>query len=133
MGNTLENKAKFFAIYWGQTIYQNSKSDLPNVYCVCDLSLKKPFVMDGHLLLTPLSQITDEDALKLSEEVYQSVNEYGFNFYYGGYKSLTSEDVDYLRSKGYALPWMGLSVEQLVSSGWIKLKYGIIHYNKKGS
>ena len=30
--------------------------------------------------------------------------------------------VDYLRSKGYALPWMDLSVEDLVKYGWIKLK-----------
>lgn len=30
--------------------------------------------------------------------------------------------VDFLRSKGYVLPWMGLSVEQLVEFGWIKLK-----------
>lgn len=29
---------------------------------------------------------------------------------------------DFLRSKGYALPWMGLSVENLVEYGWIKIK-----------
>jgi hypothetical protein len=29
---------------------------------------------------------------------------------------------DYLRSKGYALPFMGLSVEQQISYGWVKLK-----------
>lgn len=29
--------------------------------------------------------------------------------------------VDYLRSKGYALPWMGLSVEKQIEYGWIKL------------
>ena len=29
---------------------------------------------------------------------------------------------DYLRSKGYALPWMDLSVEDLVEYGWVKLK-----------
>lgn len=29
---------------------------------------------------------------------------------------------DYLRSKGYALPWMGYTVEQLISFGWLKLK-----------
>jgi hypothetical protein len=28
---------------------------------------------------------------------------------------------DYLRSKGYAIPWMGLSVEEMVEAGWIKL------------
>ena len=27
---------------------------------------------------------------------------------------------DFLRSKGYALPWMGLSVEGMVEAGWIK-------------
>lgn len=29
---------------------------------------------------------------------------------------------DYLRSKGYALPYLDLSVEELVSYGWVKLK-----------
>ena len=29
---------------------------------------------------------------------------------------------DYLRSKGYALPYMDLSVEDLVEYGWVKLK-----------
>lgn len=29
--------------------------------------------------------------------------------------------VDYLRSRGYALPWMGLSVDEMVEAGWIKL------------
>ena len=29
---------------------------------------------------------------------------------------------DYLRSKGYALPWMDLLVEDLVEYGWVKLK-----------
>lgn len=29
--------------------------------------------------------------------------------------------VDYLRSKGYALPYMGLSVKKMVEYGWIKL------------
>lgn len=29
---------------------------------------------------------------------------------------------DYLRSRGYALPWMGVSVEEQIKRGWIKLK-----------
>lgn len=28
---------------------------------------------------------------------------------------------DYLRSKGYALPYMGISVEDQIKYGWIKL------------
>ncbi|QEL01099.1 hypothetical protein FKG96_09865 [Olivibacter sp. LS-1] len=34
----------------------------------------------------------------------------------------TGESFDYLRSKGYALTWMGLSVEDLINYGWIKLR-----------
>jgi hypothetical protein len=30
--------------------------------------------------------------------------------------------VDYLRSKGYALPFLGMSVEEQINLGWIKLK-----------
>lgn len=30
--------------------------------------------------------------------------------------------IDYLRSKGYALPWMGLSVDEMVEAGWINLQ-----------
>lgn len=29
---------------------------------------------------------------------------------------------DFLRSKGYALPWMGVSVQQQIEYGWIKLQ-----------
>lgn len=29
---------------------------------------------------------------------------------------------DYLRSKGYALPWMGLLIEKQIAFGWLKLK-----------
>jgi hypothetical protein len=39
-----------------------------------------------------------------------------------GTKKIGSKECDYLRSKGYALPWMDLSVEDLVEYGWIKLK-----------
>lgn len=31
------------------------------------------------------------------------------------------EVTDYLRSRGYCLPWMGLSCEKLIEYGWVKL------------
>lgn len=54
----------------------------------------------------------------------------GIDFQYrdtrGEYKScyLPSQwhVTDFLRSRGYALPYMGISVEEQVSRGWIKLK-----------
>jgi hypothetical protein len=39
-----------------------------------------------------------------------------------GTKKIGSKECDYLRSKGYALHWMDLSVKDLVEYGWIKLK-----------
>ena len=49
-------------------------------------------------------KIRDDDR---DEHIYNSLNLY-----------------DYLRSKGYALPYMGLSVEKQIEYGWIKLKEG---------
>src|SRR5690554_3592780 len=59
--NTLENKARFFALYWGQKIqsYKLTYSWKRNVE-VNGSSM-------GFLTLTPLSLITDEDALELSK------------------------------------------------------------------
>lgn len=30
--------------------------------------------------------------------------------------------LDFLRSQGYALPWMGISVQELIEWGWVKIK-----------
>ncbi|MDV3490968.1 hypothetical protein CMV03_07160 [Elizabethkingia anophelis] len=36
--------------------------------------------------------------------------------------STVSRIIDYLRSRGYALPWMEISVQKLIEYGWVKLK-----------
>lgn len=91
------------------------------------------------LLLTRLSAVTDEDAIELSkffgyeDDVYKvELKEVrGFNinlkiYYPNGWSdswfTITPEVSDYLRSKGYAVPFMGLSVEQQIEYGWVKLK-----------
>ena len=134
--NTLENKARFFAQYWCVKCLKNEllnqlipaqKVDKSN----CN-GLPQQF-----LELKPLSQIGDEDAihgLKLiissrnssafdycksqNYSIEQMVNYFNRHLVYDFKLILT----DYLRSKGYALPWMDLSVEDLVEYGWIKLK-----------
>lgn len=151
--NTLENKAKFFAQYWGQKVFcYNSEGPIINTFhknIVCGR-----FFSIGFLELTPLSQITDEDAIEVAKILFgkkftlgevlrttkyisvkvlventtinqnvrityadchlQNANGYGL--------SNCIDAFDYLRSKGYVLPWMGLSVEELVEYGWVKLK-----------
>lgn len=158
---TQEEKAKIFALYWAQPVYQISKSELPNIYNVCDLSLRHPTVRDGHLLLTPLSSITDEDAIEVAKimtfhdgkgiiierkkngdiEMYDRYNDephfvntlffvpYPFEifsrndngnwFQYDAERFI--EITDFLRSRGYALPAFGHSVDELVQEGIFKL------------
>ncbi|KAA0126417.1 hypothetical protein FY557_17350 [Chryseobacterium sp. SN22] len=142
MENTEINKVKFFAQYWGQKVFINpvlSPSPVDNTY-IFDYS--EPEDIDQEYLeLKPLSSITDEllltaiqildsnneftelGSLQIGREIIQIVDninsevarneihpQYIFHF------------ADYLRSKGYALPWMGLSVKRLEEYGWIKIK-----------
>lgn len=100
--NIYENKARFFALYWGVKCLRNEflNDNIPPHKV--DVSTCRGLPQQ-YLELTPLSQITDEDAVEVI-----GVSE--------------CHRADYLRSKGYALPWMGLSVEDLVSYGWVKIK-----------
>lgn len=145
MENTLENKAKFFGQYAGQRIcrytdWMESGYHIPRI----------PDVQDNqHLELTPLSDITNEDAIEGSIKIqrlnvdneiieikrYNSFISfkiihngcnfktcYSFHHWANNPYQLSLEYCDYLRSKGYALPYMGLSVEKLIEYGWVKLK-----------
>lgn len=103
MKNTLENKAKFFAQYWWQEVFIfgiNQKRYRITKSRFNAETLKKPCWLE----LKPISQISDEDVVEISDFVY------------------ADRKVDYLRSKGYALPWNGIKVEEMIEWGWIKLE-----------
>ena len=120
MGMTSENKAKFFAQYWGQKyIYSNEWGKYSDKVG----SFNQSKHMDNAILiLKPISSISDEDAAYIHYGHSASVlKDYFDGDWKRAEKKLESNHVDYLRSKGYALPWMGLSVEQMVEAGWIKL------------
>jgi hypothetical protein len=152
----LENKAKVFALYWGQEVMKGVWKNAQHP------PLKITFDTIGQchnyrLELKPLSLISDEDKKVLVNILFtETINthiglsktcnpDFGFSFWVLGLKEYCfywDFDViclekgngnylpdsikfiyasDYLRSKGYALPWMGLSVEDMVEAGWIKL------------
>lgn len=157
MENNLENKSKFFALYWEQKVFYSSpKQERAHRNTIARLVRKGDF-----LELTPLSQITDEHRHhigvmvhwracgcnksiedELKDKTVASVyyrfgmdfinfitgnydNEHSDPYWIGNVKRVHSIDAifiyDYLRSKGYALPFMGVSVETLIEWGWIKL------------
>ena len=128
--NTLENKTKFFAQYWGQdvlcrVIFGKNKNEIIMHNTPCS-NLKLGEIIDSYLELKPLSRISDEDAIEISKEypafgsnIRNSVKELFQEF---DDLELSIKTGDYFRSKGYALPYMDLSVEDLVEYGWVKLK-----------
>lgn len=144
--NTLENKARFFAQYWGQHVLYFSSDFLRKIDNLTLDSIEN----DDYLELKPLSQISDEDVIQgimiTYNKTYEGLGEIlevkhyntfssitttrvGENFkthrsihHWNGNRKIGSMECDYFRSKGYALPWMDLSVEDLVKYGWIKLK-----------
>ncbi|TDO21917.1 hypothetical protein [Pedobacter duraquae] len=176
MENTLENKAKFFAQYFAQVVYNNRNYPEEKTQKL-DSTLMSYTDKYDFLTLKTLLSIADEDLIHVArlaherpghdfkvtrnKDIFYVQTDYdrvGINYFISmmpryasvcatmnfakykdeGFKSytinigkvnLSSERpiayiaiVDYLRSKGYALPWMGLSVEKQIEYGWIKLK-----------
>lgn len=118
------NKAKFFAQYWGQQCLFSILAG--GVVKVESYFLHKENLQDGdYLQLKPLLSITEEDVIQVAYLNWPSMSgkPVDTNFV----KSLldafvhNSKIYQYLQSKGYALPWMGLSVDEMVQAEWIKL------------
>jgi len=165
MENNLENKARFFAHYWGQLVAVISKGSythpLGTEHVVCSLVIDtlNPYVKHKYALsITPLSLISDEDAIEVAQlknicldfdnELFYPVvvreslgvivethstkdNSILFKTYISNdgrvdFERPNGDTIDFLRSKGYAVPYMELSVKTLVEYGWVKLK-GVDH------
>ena len=125
MENAIENKAKFFAQYWGQKVFQFRGGRL-STQKVGTTYMDKYGVTHRHLVLKPLSSITDKDAIEVCN-LFQYDNVPTTDFCLSFCKRYMSRVIQstkayqYLQSKGYALPFHDLSVEQLIECGWVKL------------
>lgn len=154
--NTPQNKAKFFAQYYPQKIlHHKDYEDFCPVGFGSILSMDYYARNNYYLLLTPLKNISDEDAIEVAimaisnrlgriykkddcfvsrhldgdtvvtcamdgfndSVIIQSNNKFSLS---DGIQELTSSMTDFLRSKSYLLPYMDLSIEDLISYGWIK-------------
>ncbi|MDV3751168.1 hypothetical protein CMU19_07195 [Elizabethkingia anophelis] len=119
MENNLENKAKFFAQHWGQKVF------VGHILEEVNSSYIDPMYDTSILELKSINDISDEDAEELGGLLgWKHPQEYRKHFLenHTHGDSLEQFEVDFLRSKGYVLPWMGLSIDDLIKYGWVKLK-----------
>jgi hypothetical protein len=120
-------KCRFFAQYWGTKTMYVGGVGLVEIG-KGGWNLKHP---DFFLELKPTKRLTDNEAIELGKILNIKDNEVigvlisdeflntMTNVKNGGVINLHA--IDYLRSKGYALPFMQYSVEDLVLFGWVRL------------
>ena len=115
-------KQRFFALYWGQNIFNYKRS----------LS-KRPFFYEPEFAvqvgawceLRSVSDMTEEEAIEVAKIVWPVAKDLqtadnGRNYFYpNSYVSIPI--ADYLRSVGIAVSFMNHEVEDMVKAGWIKL------------
>lgn len=155
-----EEKARFFAQYWKQRVLCSVLHG--GIVKVESYFLHKDNLQNGdHLILKPLSSISDEDAIEVarmsvdternitgikrtensvSVKMTDTINvhqRYNVKLWMSGNIEVRAKSgenwvynhnwnqisiFDYLRSKGYALPFNGHTVEEMIEWGWLKLK-----------
>ena len=129
-----DNKKAFFAHYYNQSIVTDGSQRFG--YSVSDFFEGIFDESKAYLELTSLSQISEEDMISIGFDIqapFEDVNikfyferfDTHWHLYYNGISAdgyLLLEDYDFLRSKGYALPYMGITIEEMVDAKWIKLK-----------
>ena len=129
--STRENELRFKAQYLMADVVglrKMTKKGYVTVYTPLTVSFLSD-CLDSPICLKPLSQIIDEDAEELAKLLYEGFerlqiakNGREYLAYSPNIHRMNSNAADFLRSKGYALPWLGISVDELVKWGWIKLK-----------
>jgi hypothetical protein len=117
-------KCRFFALYLNlrNSIYRRGFLNRDNT---------NPNGIDEYdsLELKPLSKITKKDLEKIG---FENIGDKKISFVFDNYNyswtsscgkngTLILKDIDYLRSKGYAVPFMEYSLNELVELGWVRL------------
>lgn len=134
---TPEIKRRIFALYYGQNVVKYYPSfGTPYLAMAGDI-MSDNQIMKSELELTPLHKITKVDAVRVAHRLgYKATEEGADRMYYIGLQAVTAfnsnnftenilvsiEIVDFLRSRGYALPYLNWDVKELIKAGVFKLK-----------
>jgi len=116
-------KSRFFAQYWGQNVMKlQQKSNIFDVE-VGTITINNRQFDKQYLQLKPLSKLSDKDYSKIMELYVKPIFKSKQNYIeeVSDFKIFMIEEIDFLRSKGYAIPFMGYSVDDLISFGCVQL------------
>lgn len=124
--NNYELKGLLFSQYSWQNVFNYGiKSDLGITYM--NFGDRSDSVLrsnhpNSFLSLKDINKIdkTDLDFI-MSNKLMNPENEKSISKFIGNFHLSCAYLCDYLRAKGYALPFMGISVNKLIEFGWIKL------------
>jgi len=122
--NKQQDKEKFFALYWEQRIGYITSNGFYPTYRTLPIDNTINIEKVEHLELRNLEDITDEEARELG---YDDLREFSVaNLCPAGvfweYEHFLLNESDYLRSKGFLLPFLNYSVEEILEMGWAKYK-----------
>lgn len=142
MENDKQEKAAFFAQYWGQNVHR-----YPDHINVHTFDVNGNCGIDDYLELLPLSAITDDHAIEVAQRLcpYMIVKDAYFTDgkipklwfkakgRWGGAKFVSRSEfvgsiwnnarcADYLRKNGFLIQYDNYTPQQLLDMGWAKLK-----------
>lgn len=137
MKQSLQDKAAFFAQYWGQKI--RKWDGMPSYTGLVSSTYMTKYATNGcYLELIPISSITDEDAIEVAKMIFSNTALHtpdrgkwyvrvmieSKKEHHGLYWSFEKvcNTVDYLRSREYLLPFRQYTTQQLLDMGWAKIK-----------
>lgn len=130
MKNSLRTKTLFFSTYWNQDIVHR----YDKLYSV-DVALNEINIEDAYLLLRPISSMTNEEMIEYFDFLYDR-NRSEFSKIQSIKSDILSDKIfnqimsiaqsikatDYLRSRGFAVPYFDISIKELIDYKWIVLK-----------
>lgn len=128
-------KCWFFAHYLGKTFINGLGAS--SILCPIDLVHIHADTISATMKLKPIEQIEDEDAIEVAKMFIKKKETRDELIFCGKVLATCMFDnqdmketqlynehckaTDYLRSKGYALPFMEYTVDDLVKMNWVKL------------
>jgi hypothetical protein len=128
----MENeKERYFAAHWGQPVLIWFNAGVSRCVETVNRESIRLTSVTSYLELTSLSDITDEDAIEVANilgirkdvsnklRIEWAINSLNENRTLKAIQGAMA--YDYLRSKSYALPFNGKSVEELIELGWLRV------------